>query len=38
MSDVITVPSHTKKDNPKAALNDVRAVSDATALLHRHFQ
>jgi len=30
MSDVITVPSHTKKDNPKAALNPVCAVSDAT--------
>jgi len=37
-SDVITVPSHTKKDNPKAALKPVRAVSDATALLRRHFQ
>jgi hypothetical protein len=36
MSDVITVPSHTKKDNPKAALNPVRIVNDANPLLRRH--
>ena len=33
MSDVITVPSHTK-DNPKAPLKPVRAVNDATGSLH----
>jgi hypothetical protein len=35
MSDVITVPSHTKKDNPKAALKPcVHTFSDATGSLH----
>ena len=30
ITDVITVPSHTKKDNPKAALKPVRAVNGGT--------
>ena len=36
MSDVITVPSHTKKDNPKAASNPIHAVNDADPPLRRH--
>ena len=36
MSDVITVPSHTKKDNPKAALKPIHAVNDANPPLRRH--
>ena len=36
ITDVITVPSHTKKDNPKAALKPVLAVSGGTRSLHPH--
>jgi hypothetical protein len=36
VSDVNTVPSHTKKDNPKGCSHHIRNVSDANLRLHRH--
>jgi hypothetical protein len=36
MSDVITVPSHTKRTTRKLPSNPVRAFSDATGSLRSH--
>jgi hypothetical protein len=36
--DVITVPSHTKKDNPRVALKLIRTGSDVSQPLHLHRQ
>ena len=36
ISDVITVPSHTKKDNPEGPPHHIRHLSDANQRLNRH--
>src|SRR5271165_7334876 len=38
VTDVITVPSHTKKDNPEGCPQPIRNVSDANPPLHRHLE